>query len=62
MKVWACACLDHDFGYFLDCLLLACLLCDMRFDRCLATWLTDYSQLSASVVPLADLRPRLFDG
>ena len=60
-KVWAFAYGDHDVGYLLDCLLLACLLYDMKFDRCLATWLTDYSQISASVVSFAYLRPRLFD-
>ena len=34
---------------------IACLLYDMRFDRCLATWLT---QNSASMVSFAHLRPR----
>ena len=52
-KVWAIACGDHDFGYLLDCLLLACVLYDMRFDCCLAIWLTDCSQNAASAVSFA---------
>ena len=39
-------------------MLIACLLYDCRFDRCLATWLTEYSQ-SASAVSFLYLRPRL---
>ena len=41
--MWAFACGDHDIGYILDCLFLACVLYDLRGDRCLATWLTDCS-------------------
>ena len=44
-NVWAFACGDLDFRWILECLLLACLLYDWWLDRCLATWLTDYSQI-----------------
>ena len=33
------ACGYHDFGYSLDCVLLPCLLFDLRLDRCLDIWL-----------------------
>ena len=60
-NVWAFTKEDHDLGYLLDCLLLACLLHDMRFDHSLGTWLNDCSQISASVVSFSILRPRPFD-
>ena len=60
-KVWVFACGYNDFGYFVECLFLACLLYDWRVDRCLATRLSSCSQTSASMVSFAYLRPQLFE-